>query len=208
MTRCWRSPLEYRARRMTARDFLDWMDRCGLTTARAVELALGLGRNAAARHVGLCSRPETLGRIPEIIHVSPYRYRVYRSVPADVGFDRRELRRAGVMGKRKNPPRFLGRAKQHDVILSCFTLDALQALSCVDHAIRQILHCKLNGCCVSAPFIAWSTFKGDACREPPEAPDEQFDLCPCAPCVCDLPFLGAGSVGGMLRLRASHRPAA
>ncbi len=36
---------------MTAQDFLDWMDRCGLKTARSVEDALGTGRNAAARYV-------------------------------------------------------------------------------------------------------------------------------------------------------------
>lgn len=36
---------------MTAQDFLAWMGKCGLTTARSVEDALGLGRNAAARYV-------------------------------------------------------------------------------------------------------------------------------------------------------------
>jgi len=36
---------------MNAQDFLNWMDRCSLSTARSVESSLGLGRNAAARYV-------------------------------------------------------------------------------------------------------------------------------------------------------------
>ncbi|MFH5772698.1 hypothetical protein ACHFJ0_00525 [Paracoccus sp. NGMCC 1.201697] len=36
---------------MHAQDFLTWMARCDLKTARQVEAALGLGRNAAARYV-------------------------------------------------------------------------------------------------------------------------------------------------------------
>ena len=36
---------------MTAQEFLDWMERSGLKTARDAERALGWGRNAAARHV-------------------------------------------------------------------------------------------------------------------------------------------------------------
>lgn len=45
---------------MTARDFLDWMDHCGLRTARAVEAALGLGRNAAARYVAAAKAGEDI----------------------------------------------------------------------------------------------------------------------------------------------------
>jgi len=43
---------------MTSQDFLAWMDRCGLKTARAVETALGLGRNAAARYVAAAKAGE------------------------------------------------------------------------------------------------------------------------------------------------------
>lgn len=45
---------------MMAQEFLDWMAKCDLKTARSVEAALGLGRNAAARYVASARSGEDL----------------------------------------------------------------------------------------------------------------------------------------------------
>ena len=58
---------------MTAQDFLGWMSRCGLKTAKSVEDALGLARNSAARYVAAAKEGQDL-KLPKYVRLAMSAY--------------------------------------------------------------------------------------------------------------------------------------